>query len=170
MGNVQLTDREAVRVFLEYPSRRILGMAPASIMAPLLPGLRFTSEVLLHAWEIEAYLSKWREQAKHEAILRTERQAQRDAIFRNAIASQIRARNQSVDSFNRDLNIRLTEKMDADYEAKLKKQMNPQLYGVAESADASKSSADIALDSPYFKHGPDPKVAGGDRVDPKDAQ
>lgn len=168
MGNVQLGEREAVRVFLEYPSKRILGMAPSSIMAPLLPGLRFTSEVLLHSWEIESWLKKWREQQKYEAILRTEVQAQRDSVFRNSIAAQIRSRNQHVDPWNRDENNRLLQKMDADYDTKLKKQMNPQLYGVAESSEASKSADEIALDSPYFKHGPE-RVAQGERIDPKDA-
>ena len=169
MGNVQLGEREAVRVFTDADTGRILGMAPASIQVPLLPvAIRWRSEVLSHAWEIEAYLNKWRVQVRQEAVFRTERQAQRDSIFRNAIASAIRSRNQSVNQYNRDENNRLLEKMDADYDAKLKKQMSPQLYGVAESSEATKTGAEIALDSPYFKHGPE-RIAEGDRVDPKDA-
>jgi hypothetical protein len=169
MANVQLSDREAVRVFLDSDTGRILGMAPVSIPAPLCPGIRWRSETLIHVWEIEAYLNRWREQVKQEAVIRTERQAQRDSIFRSSIASSIRARNQSVNQWNRDENNRLLKKMDDSYEKQLKKQMNPQLYGVAESTDSSASAADIALDSPYFKHGPE-RIAEGERVDPRKVQ
>jgi hypothetical protein len=161
MSNVQLSEREAVRVFTDESTGRILGMTPASISTPLLPaGFRWKSETLFHTWEIEACLKKWRVQVKEEAAIRTERQASRDAIFRNALASAIRQRNLHVDQRNRDENNRLLAKMDSDYDRKLKKQMDPQLYGVAESSDSSKSSLDMALDSPYFKHGPE-KIAEG---------
>lgn len=170
MNNVQLSEREAVRVFIDLSTGRILGMAPASIRIPLLPaGFRWKSELLLHTWEIESWLNKWRVQVKEEALIRTERQAQRDAIFRNAIASQIRQRNLSVDQWNRDENNRLLKKMDEDYDRKLKKQMNPVLHGVAEANEESKTSLDISLDSPYFKHGPE-RIAQGDSVDPNEVK
>jgi hypothetical protein len=169
-GNVQLSEREAVKVFLDLETGRIIGMAPASTQIPLLPaGFRWKSETLQHAWEIEAYLSKWRAQVKQEAVIRTERQAARDAIFRNAIASAIRQRNQSVNQWNRDENNRLLKKMDEKHDRDLKIQMNPQLYGVAESSEATKSGVEVALDSPYFKHGPE-RIAEGDRVDPREAK
>ena len=170
MNNVQLSDRESVRVFIDSDSGRILGMAPSSIPAPLpINGMRFRSELLVHVYEIEAWLNKWREQVKREAVERTERQAQRDAIFRNNLASAIRQRNLSVNQYNRDENNRLLKKMDEDYDRKLKKQMNPELYGMAESAEASKNPVEVALDSPYFKHGPE-RVAEGDRIDPREAK
>lgn len=169
-GNVQLSEREAVKVFIDLSTGRILGMSPASIPVPLLPaGFRWKSETLLHTYEIEAYLNKWREQVKEEAMIRTERQAARDQVFRSAIASAIRQRNLSVDSWNRDENNRLLKRMDEKYDASLKRQMNPQLYGMAESTDSSKSGVEVALDSPYFKHGPE-RIAQGDRVDPSEAK
>ena len=68
-GNVQLSEREAVKVFIDLSTGRILGMSPASIPVPLLPaGFRWKSETLLHTYEIEAYLNKWREQVKEEAM------------------------------------------------------------------------------------------------------
>ena len=156
-----------MNVFVDPQTNRILGMAPASIKTPLIPGFRFVSRLLTHASEIESWLKMWREQVKLEAEIRTERQAQRDAIFRNSLASSIRQRNQSVNQWNRDENNRLLAKMDGDYERKQKAQMNPQLYGMAESSESSKSAADVALDSPYFKHGSE-MVAQGESVDPKD--
>lgn len=168
MANIQLSEKESVRVFLDSDTGRILGMAPASVQVPILPiAIRWRAEVLQHAYEIEAYLVKWRAQVKQEAVFRTERQAARDAIFRNSIASQIRQRNQSVNQYNRDENNRLLAKMDTEYDRKQKLQMNPQLYGMAESSDATKTGDEVALDSPYFKHGPE-RVAGGDRVDPNE--
>lgn len=167
--NAQLSEKESVNVFVDPETDRILGMAPSSIKAPLVPGLRYVSRLLTHVSEIEGWLKKWREQVTREAATRTERQAKRDAIFRNAIASAIRARNQSVNPWNRDENNRLLAKMDADYDAKLKKQLKPQLFGMAESSEASKSAIDVSLDSPYFKHGPE-RIAQGDSVDPRDVQ
>ena len=140
-------------------------MAPASVKSPAVPGVKFRSELLIHAYEIEAWLNKWRAQVKLEAEVRTEQQAQRESSFRSAIASQIRTRNQSLDPWNRDENNRLLAKMDADYARKQKIQMNPQLYGMAESSEADKSGVEVALESPYFKHGPE-RVAEGERVDP----
>jgi hypothetical protein len=163
MSNAQLSERESVKVFIDLDTGRILGMAPASIPSPLVTtGIKWKSELLQHTWEIESYLNRWREQVKQEAAIRTERQAAREAIFRNSLASAIRAL--SVNQYNRDENNRLLKKMDDDYSRKLKKQMNPQLYGVAESSEAGKTSHEIALDSPYFKHGPE-RVAQGEAVE-----
>lgn len=167
--NVQLCEQEQVRVFIDLQTNRILGMAPASIKVPIVPGVKFKSEVLTHVYEIEAFLNLWREQVKVEAIIRTERQAGREASFRAAIASQIRQRNQSIDQWNRDENNRLLAKMDKDYDRKQKLQMNPQLYGMAESSSADKTAEQVALESPYFKHGPE-LVAEGERVDPRKVQ
>jgi hypothetical protein len=168
MSNVQLGEREAVRVFLEVGTKRILGMTPASIMAPLTTNIQFTSEVLHHAWEIERYLAKWREQAKFEAVARTERQAQRDAIFRNALASQIRAL--PVNQYNRDMNNAALKQMDARYDAELNRQQNPVLHGMAEAYDAKATAADVAQDGAYYKN-PDAGIShvGGGAVDMKGA-
>jgi hypothetical protein len=160
-----LSERESVRVFIDSQTNRILGMAPASVKAPAVPGIKFRSELLIHAYEIEAWLTKWRAQVKHEAEIRTQVQAERESSFRASIASQIRTRNQSLDPWNRDENNRLMAKMDADYARKQKIQMNPKLYGMAESSEAGKTGVEVALESPYYKHGPE-RVADGDRVDP----
>lgn len=168
-GNIQLCEAESVNVFIDLDTNRILGMAPASIKAPAANGIRFKTELCTHAYEIERYLNRWREQVKFEAVIRTEKQAQRDSIFRNSLASQIRHRNQSLDSWNRDENNRLLAKMDAEYDRKQKIQMNPQLYGMAESSEASKTAVEMALASPYFQHGPE-VVAQGERVNPGEGE
>ena len=85
-----LREAESVNVFIDLDTNRILGMAPASIKAPAANGIRFKTELCTHAYEIERYLNRWREQVKFEAVIRTEKQAQRDSIFRNSLASQIR--------------------------------------------------------------------------------
>lgn len=163
--NVQLCEAESVNVFIDLDTNRILGMAPASVKAPAAQGIKFKMVLCQHVSDIERYLNRWREQVKFEAVIRTEKQAQRDSIFRNSLASQIRTRNESLDSWNRDENNRLLAKMDEEYDRKQKIQMNPQLYGMAESSESSKTAVEMALASPYFQHGPE-TVALGERVDP----
>ena len=163
MNNVQLSEKEAVRVFIDCDTGRILGMAPASIKAPAQTlGLRWKGEILNHAWEIERYLNRWREQAKLEATLRTERQVARESTFRAAIASQIRARNQTLDPYNRDINNAALQAMDDKYARKIKIESNPVVHGVAEAYEQTTTSHEVSLDSPYFKHGPE-RVADGSR-------
>lgn len=158
-------EKEAVRVFIDCDTGRILGMAPASIKAPAQTlGLRWKAEVLNHAWEIERYLDRWREQAKFEAVLRTERQVARESTFRAAIASQIRARNQTLDPYNRDVNNAALAAMDDAYARKVKIESNPVVHGVAEAYEATTTSHEVSLDSAYFKHGAE-RVAQGERIE-----
>lgn len=163
MSNVQLGRGEAVRVFTEADTGRILGMVPAGVKTPLFTvGIRWRSEVLYHVFEIESTLRKWREQVKQEAFIRTERQAKRDAIFRNSLASALRALN--VDEWNREQNNKALAAMDKKNDEKIKAQLEPKLYGVAEAYEASANSHEIAQDSPYFSHGPE-KLSSGGAVD-----
>lgn len=162
--NVQLSEKESVRVFIDMDSGRILGMAPASIKQPSVPGLRYKEKLLVHAHEIESCLDEWRKQAKLEAELKTERQAHRESSFRAAIASQLRSRNNQLDAYNRDINNVAIQAMDDAYARKLKIESNPVVHGVAEAYESTTTSTEVSLDSPYFKHGPE-RIAEGSRGD-----
>ena len=169
MANVQLSSREAIKVWIEQDTDRILGFTPENAKFLGAAGIRAKSYTLLHAAEIERYVKKYRVQQEEDAYKATILQIQRESRFRKSLASSIRARNQHVNQFNRDLNNTLIRLMDDRYDQIMKAKLRPVVHGFNEAYEAGTTPTDFALDSPYFKHGPE-RVAEGERVDPSDAK
>ena len=163
--NVQLSSREAIKVYIEQDTDRILGFAPENGRFLGAAGFRYKTHTLLHASEIERYVKKYREQQERDAYESTLLRIKREERFRKSLASSIRDRNQHVNQFNRDLNNTLIRLMDERYDQIIQSMLNPQVYGMAEAYEATTTSHEVALDSPYFKHGPE-RVADGERIDP----
>jgi hypothetical protein len=168
MANVQLSSRESVRVFIETGTKRILGFAPENARMLGAPGFRYTSEVLNHARDIERYVAKYREQQDRDAHEKVLLKVQRESRFRKALRSAIEARNQHVNPLNRDLNNTFLRLMDEKYDRMIQTMLHPVVHGAAEAYEQSATAHEVALDSPYFSHGPE-RVAGGDRVSPDEA-
>lgn len=148
--NVQLSAKEAVKVYVELDSKRILGFAPENSRPLFPPWTRFTEYTLLHAHEIERWVSRYREQQQRDAEEATIRQLERESIFRNSLRSAIRARNNEVNQFNRDLNNVLIRLMDERYDAMMKAKAKPEVFGAAEAYEEGKDSMEVALENPLL--------------------
>lgn len=159
-SNVQLGSKEAVKVYVELDTKRILGFTPEFAKPLFLASVRYTEYTLLSAKEIERWVGRYREQQERDAYEATARQIQRESAFRKSLASAIRERNQHVNQFNRDLNNTLMRLNDERYDQMMKNKLKPVVHGVNEAYESSKSSHEISLDSPYFKHGPE-RIADG---------
>jgi hypothetical protein len=168
--NVQLSNREAIQVWVDSDTKRILGFTPERVKLLYgVAGFRYTSEVLRHASDIERWLAKYRIQQEQDAYEKALLRIKREERFRKALTSAIRQRNESVNPLNRDLNNMMIRLMDERYNKIIQSLLNPVTYGMAEAYEESTNSHEVALDSPYFKHGPE-RIAEGDRVDPREAK
>ena len=169
MANVQLSARESVKVYIETGTKRILGFSPAGCsLLQATPGIRYTSETLSHARDIERWVARYREQQDRDAHEKVLLKVQREARFRKALRSAIEARNQHVSPLNRDLNNTFLRLMDEKYDRMIQTMLHPVTHGVAEAYEAGTTTHEVALDSPYFSHPPE-KIASGGTVDPKEA-
>jgi hypothetical protein len=159
-----LSSKEAVKVYFELDTNRILGFTP-EFARPLFPiGIRYKETTLQSAREIERHVAMYRQQQERDAYDATVRQIQRESIFRKSLASSIRARNQHVNQFNRDLNNTFIRLMDEKYDRMMQAKLRPQIYTPAEAYEQKTTTHEIAMDSPYFKHGPE-RIAGGGAVE-----
>lgn len=162
MQNVQLSEKEAVKVFVEVGSQRILGFAPA-FARPLFGGsIRYTENLLLHAWEVERWVGRYREQQERDAEAATYRQTQRESVFRKSLRSAIETRNQHVSPVNRDLNNVLLKLMDQRYDQIMKAKAKPEIHGMAEASESDTNQvADFAVASPMYRQPVDQRASGG---------
>lgn len=167
MSNVQLPSKEAVRVFIEIETDRILGFAPENANLLGAAGIRWKSYTLLHAAEIERWVKKYRIQQEQDAYEATILTMKREERFRKAIRSAIQQRNQHVNQFNRDLNNTLLRLMDERYDRIMKACLAPVVHGMAEAYDAGKSPADVAMESPAYSKPSGIDHVTGERVDPR---
>jgi hypothetical protein len=164
--SVQLGPRERIKVYIELDTDRILGFTP-EFAKPMYPaGIRYKEYTLLHAAEIERYVKRYREQQERDAYEATLLRIKREERFRKALASAIQERNQHVNQFNRDLNNTLIRLMDHRYNQIVTAMLHPQVYGMNEAYEATTTAHEFALDSPYFKHGPE-RIAEGEAVESK---
>lgn len=155
MANVQLSSKEAVKVYVEVGTKRILGFSPENAR-PLFPAwTRFTEYTLLYAHEIERWVKRYREQQQRDAEEATIRQLERESHFRRALRAAIRDRNNHVNSFNRDLNNVLIRLMDERYDAMMKAKAKPDVFGAAEAYEAGKDPAEVALENPLLNLKPE---------------
>jgi hypothetical protein len=160
MNNVQLTAKEAVKVFVEIGTGRILGFAP-EFSRPLFSGYRYTEHILLHVRDIEIWIARYRVQQERDAEEATYRQIKRESIFRRSLRSAIEERNKHVNAFNRDLNNVLLRLMEEKYDKLMAAKAKPEIHGMAEASEASKTAADFAVESPMYRQPIDPRVSGG---------
>ena len=159
--SVQLGPKEAAKVYIELDTDRILGISP-EFASPLFPsGIRYKSYTLLHAADIERYVKRYREQQERDAYESTLRTIERESIFRKALRRAILDRNQHVSPMNQALNNTYLKLMDKRYDEIMEAKMHPQVYGMAEAYEASRTAIDVAQDSPYFKHPPEWIADGG---------
>jgi hypothetical protein len=160
--NIQLTGKEAVKVFVEIGTKRILGFAPEKC-APLFPGhIRYTEYTLLHAKEVERWVAKYREQQERDAEEATARQIEREAPFRRALRYAIRERNKHVNPLNRNLNETFVKLMDRRYDQIMQAKSKPVVHGMAEASEANANQvADFAMESPAYRNPGDMRARGG---------
>lgn len=170
MGNVQLSSKEAIKVWIEIATDRILGFTPENAKFLGAAGIRAKSYTLLHAAEIERYVKKYRVQQEEDAYKATILQIQRESRFRKALASSIRDRNQHVNQFNRDLNNTLMRLNDERYDQMMKAKLRPIVHGFNEAYEAGTTVEEFATDSAYYKRPSGIDHVGGDRVDPSEAK
>jgi hypothetical protein len=163
MQNIQLTAREAVKVFLEIGTERILGFAPEQCR-PLFTGFRYTEKILLHARDIERYMALYRDQQHRDAEEATYRQVKRESTFRKSLRAAVVERNQHVDQFNRDLNNLYLKLNDERYDRMMAAKAKPEIHGMAEASETPRSRdnavQDFALASPQFRNPGDMRATG----------
>lgn len=161
LSHMPLSSKEAVKVYFELDTNRILGFTP-EFAKPLFPiGIRYKEQTLQSAREIERHVAMYRTQQERDAYEATVRQIGRESVFRKSLASAIRARNQNVNQFNRDLNNTMIRLMDEKYDRMMKDKLRLQIYTPAEAYEQGKTGHEVAMDSPYFKHGPERVASGG---------
>lgn len=164
MRNVQLTARESVKVFVEVGSKRILGIAPASCKLLGAYGVKYTEETLVHARDIEKWISRLGEQTRRDAEISTARQIQREKKFRQAIRDKLLERNKHVNKYNQDLTNAFIRLMDQKYDRMLQAKMNPVTHGMAQAQEESKSRdnevLDFAVTSPAYRNSGDARASG----------
>lgn len=161
--NVQLTAKEAVKVYVEIGSNRILGFSPEHAR-PLFSGFRYREQILLHAREIEQWVARYQRQQQDDAEKATFRQIKRESAFRAELRNKIRERSKHVNEFNRQLNETLIKLMDLRYDKMMEAKMKPQAHSLAELSETSNSRdndvLDFATKSPLYRDKPDPRVSG----------
>lgn len=162
MQNVQLTAKEAVKVYVEVETGRILGFSPEHANLLGRPRyIRYTSILLLHARDIEAWVAKYRIQQERDAEESTLRQIEREAPFRKALRDAIRERSKHVNKFNQALNETLVKLMDRRYDQIMQSKAKPVIQGMAESSEANPHAVeDWALQSQAFKNPGDQRASG----------
>jgi hypothetical protein len=166
MPNIQLSAKESVKVFVEIGTDRILGFAPEH-SRPLFSGsIRYREHILLHARDIEQWVSRYRVQQERDAEIATYRQIKQESGFRKSIREAIQRRNNHVSPVNRDLNNALIKLMDKRYEQIMEAKMHLVMHTLAEGSEAGKKSdeneiIDFAMNSPKFKNPGDMRATGG---------
>lgn len=166
MSNVQLTSKEAITVYVEIGSNRILALCPQHAK-PLLSqcNIRYVSQDLIHAKDIERWVAKYRQQQEQDAEIATYRQIKRESQFRKSIQDAIVERNKHVNKFNQDLNNVLMRLNNEKYESIMKAKAKPQFSTLAEMSEMSKSHdndvLDFAASSPCYKNPGDQRATGG---------
>lgn len=163
MPNVQLTAREAVNVFIEVDTKRILGIAPASCRLLGAAGIRYTVETVNHARTIEKWIAKLGEQTRRDAEVATLAQIQRESKFRKMIRDKLLERNKHVNQYNQDLSNVFLRLMDQRYDRIMKSKMNPVVHGMAEASEArgwDDSVETFAKASPAYKNPGDARATG----------
>ena len=151
MGNVQLVGKEVTVVFKSLDTGRILGFGVEGMPLVAPPGTRYTSTVLNHAADIERYSQQYREQCACDREEATVRRLESERPFRQAIRAAVMERNQHLDPWNRDINLRMMDAQDKMYDRILESRRKAEVCIVAEKYDENSDSVKMALDSPLLR-------------------
>lgn len=158
MGNhVQLSGGEVSVVWVDADTKRIIGFSPegAKPVAPV--GTKLTSYTLLHASDIDRWMNKYREQNNRDREEMTVRKLESERPLRNAIREAVLERNNSLDPWNRDVNLAMLRSQEIMYERVLESRRKQEAVLVAEKYEASATALDVAMDSPIVRR----DVTGG---------
>ena len=128
--SVQLTGREKTVVYRELGSGRLLSFGIEG--APPLhvpPGIRYETVPCNHAWELDRFMDQYRQQHIRDEESAAVEKLERERGFRKSVRDAVIARNAHLDSFNRDVNLRMLDAQDKLYERILTQRMRaiPQL-------------------------------------------
>ena len=162
--NVQLSARESVVVYRDPDTRRILGFGPEDVKPAFPAGTKYTTELCLHARDVERRMMEYRQQCIHDAQSSTLRRLESERPFRQALRDSIESRNRELahegawGQRNIELNNAVLKVMDHFYQRACNARMHAEVCLVAEKHEASLKTPDIALESPAIRRG-DVKLA-----------
>jgi hypothetical protein len=124
-----------------------LGFAPEG-SSPSVLGVRYEAITLLHAKDIEKWSDRFREQSLRDREETSLRRLEAERPFRQAIKDDIRARNSTLDPWNRAINESLIASMDHFYDSAVEARKRVEVCIAAEKYDATKSAAEVTLENP----------------------
>ena len=116
-SNVQLTGREKTCVYRELGTGRILsfgidGAPPLCVP----PGIRYETITCLHARDLDRFMDQYRLQHIEDEERASVRKLEKERGFRKSVRDAVMARNNHLDPFNRDVNLRMLDAQDKLYE------------------------------------------------------
>ncbi len=147
MKNVQLSASERTVVYTDLDTKRILGFSAEGFPPTVPPGTRYTSELLLHASDIERKAQQFREQSLRDREETSLRRLEAERPMREALKAAVRDRNASLDARNRDINTALLKAMDTYYDMAVEARMRVEVTVPAEKYEATKHASDITLEN-----------------------
>lgn len=153
MSHVQLSSKESVVIYRDPDSKRILGFGPENAKPTLPAGQKYTTELCLHAAQVERRVAEYRDQCHRDSENSTVRKIESDRPLRQAFRDAILERNSQVDAWNRDVNMALLKCMDTFYQRSLDARLNAEVALVAEKYDASATAVDLAKQSSHVRSG-----------------
>ena len=116
-GNVQLSGKERTVVYREIGTGRILSFGIEGAPPLNVPdGIRYETVSCLHASDLDRFMDQYRRQHIEDEERAAVRKLERERDFRKAVRDAVTARNAHLDSFNRDVNIRMLDAQDKLYE------------------------------------------------------
>lgn len=150
MPNVQLTGGEATVVYTDLDTGRILAFGPVGARPVVPAGTRYQSELLAHASDIERWSRRYQIQCQRDRDEAAVNRLESERPFRAALKSAILERNNQLDPWNRDINLRMIEAQDKLYERILESRRKAEVCIVAEKYTADSDSVKMAMDSPLI--------------------
>lgn len=80
------------------------------------PGIRYETIEVLHAHDLDRFMDQYREQHIRDEESAVVAKLERERGFRKSVRDAVMARNQHLDAWNRDVNIRMLDAQDKIYE------------------------------------------------------
>lgn len=115
--NVQLTGRERTCVYKDLDSGRILSFGVDGAPPINVPeGIRYETITCLHASDLDRFMDQYRQQHIEDEERAAVGKLERERGFRKSVRDAVVARNQHLDAFNRDVNLRILDAQDKMYE------------------------------------------------------
>ncbi len=150
MSDVQIGAKERAVVYIDPKTKRILGFGQENTK-PLFPrGTKYLTEVLYHAWDMDRWSRKFREQWREDQQRDNYNVYTREKPMRDAIKAALRARNSEIDPLNRAQNEMMIKVMDYQYDQAMARKLRKEVSLAAERWDESRTGEDIAVSDPGF--------------------